>query len=318
MKILFAGTPEFAAKTLKALISSRHHIAMVLTQPDRPAGRGMQAKPAAVKRLALENGLAIRQPPTLRDEIEQKELAMLGVDVMVVVAYGLILPQQVLDIPRLGAINIHASLLPRWRGAAPIQRALLAGDTETGVSIMRMDAGLDTGPIYKMDTTPITDADNAQSLHDRIAEMGTRSLLQVLDELELGEITPSAQRELGALYAAKISKEEALIDWQRSAIDVGRQIRAFNPNPGAVARLGQAEIKIWQARVAPEANGRCGEILRADSSGLQVACAQQGIWVDQLQRAGGKRLGFQEFLRGFPLNPGQNFTSSTTSTTPSA
>lgn len=307
MKVVFAGTPEFAARTLQALIASRHELVMVLTQPDRPAGRGMRERASAVKELAMAHGLSIRQPRTLKDEAEQAALSELKADVMVVVAFGLILPQAVLDIPRLGAINIHASLLPRWRGAAPIQRALQAGDPQTGISIMRMDAGLDTGPVYAVEETPIADDDNAQTLHDRLAEIGARLVLKVLDDLEQGVAVPIQQPASGVLYAAKISKEEAAIDWRQDAQLICRQIRAFNPAPGASCRLGQTDIKVWGARVDAHHSGSPGEILRADAAGLLVATGKGALWLEQLQKAGGKKLAAREFLQGFQLVVGETF-----------
>ena len=309
MKIIFAGTPDFAAQTLRALSASRHEVILVLTQPDRPAGRGMQMRVSAVKQFAEAQGIPIRQPKTLKDEAEQAVLAGLVADVMVVVAFGLILPQAVLDAPRLGAINIHASLLPRWRGAAPIQRALLAGDVQTGVSIMQMDAGLDTGPVYLAEDTPITDADNSQTLHDRLAEIGARLILKALDLLDEGSLHAVPQPEVGVVYAAKIDKAEARIDWGQDAGKVALQIRAFNPNPGAHFRIGQTEVKVWQASVEPHRSGNPGEILAADASGLLVACGRQALRLEQLQKAGGKRLAAMEFLKGFQVVIGETAAS---------
>lgn len=309
MRIVFAGTPEFAARALAALLASRHEVVLVLTQPDRPSGRGMRPQPSAVKRLALQHGIALRQPQTLRDAAEHVALAEAGADIMIVAAFGLILPQAVLDIPRWGALNIHASLLPRWRGAAPIQRALLAGDAKTGISIMSMDAGLDTGPVLQSEVTPIGDADNAQTLHDRLADMGARLLLDALDRLEQGSVKAIRQSDSDACYAAKISKTEARIDWTRGAKHAWRQIRAFNPSPGAATQLRETEIKIWQARLASTSAGKGGEVLQADSDGLLVACGTDALWLEQLQKPGGKRLPAREFLRGFPVAPGELFVS---------
>jgi methionyl-tRNA formyltransferase len=304
MRVIFAGTPEFAARSLQDLIASGHELVMVLTQPDRPAGRGMKPRLSAVKQIAVDRGLPIRQPTTLRDENEQRILRELNADVIVVAAFGLMLPQAVLDAPRLGAINIHASLLPRWRGAAPIQRAMLAGDVRTGVSIMRMDAGLDTGPVFMREEIPIDDLDTAQTVHDRLAEIGSKLLQKVLYAVEQGLVTPVAQLESGALYATKISKEEARIDWSQDALQIRRQIRAFNPSPGAMSRLGQTEIKIWQARLATNSAGKCGEILQADASGLLVACGTQALCLEILQKSGGRRLAAKDFLQGFQVVPG--------------
>ena len=307
MRIIFAGTPEFAASALEALLASRHELVLVLTQPERPSGRGMQPKPSAVKQLAILKGLPLRQPQTLRDTEEQRLLTEVGADIMIVAAYGLILPQTVLDITRFGAINIHASLLPRWRGAAPIQRALLAGDLKTGISIMNMEAGLDTGPIIQIEETNINEDDTAQTLHDRLAEIGAKLVVEVLDTIEQGEAKPVRQSEHGAIYAPKITKPEARIDWKCDAIHIGRQIRAFNPNPGAVARLRETEIKIWQAKLMAGAVGRPGEILQADSSGLLVACGGNALLLQQLQKPGGKKLNAGDFLRGFSVSSGEFF-----------
>lgn len=307
MKIIFAGTPEFAARALEALLASRHEIVLVLTQPERPSGRGMQPKASAVKQLAMLKGLPLRQPKTLRDTEEQRFLAEVGADILIVAAYGLILPPTVLDITRLGAINIHASLLPRWRGAAPIQRALLAGDTKTGISIMSMDAGLDTGPVIQIEETNIDDEDDAQTLHDRLAEIGAKLVVEALDRIEQGAAKSVRQPEQGAIYAAKITKPEARIDWKSEAIHIWRQIRAFNPNPGAVARLRETEIKIWQAKMTAGSVGRPGEILQVDSNGMLVACGGDALLLQQMQKPGGKRLPAGEFLRGFPVSPGEFF-----------
>jgi len=309
MRVIFAGTPEFAARSLAALLVSHHEVSLVLTQPDRPSGRGMRPQASAVKQLAVKHGLVLRQPQTLRDGAEHIVLAETGADIMIVAAFGLILPQAVLDIPRLGAINIHASLLPRWRGAAPIQRALLAGDSITGISIMSMDAGLDTGPVIHSEETPIGDADNAQTLHDRLADIGARLILEVLDRYGQGPVKAVPQSDPDASYAAKISKAEARIDWNCGANHIWRQIRAFNPNPGAATHLRQTEIKIWQARLASSSGAKGGEILQVDSNGLLVACGTDALWLDQLQKPGGKRLQAGEFLRGFPVAPGEFFVS---------
>ncbi|MGB7541447.1 MAG: methionyl-tRNA formyltransferase [Burkholderiales bacterium] len=308
MNLIFAGTPEFAAYALAALLASRHQeVIEVLTQPDRPAGRGLASVFSPVKRLALERGIPIEQPASLKDALAQEQLRHLRPDAIVVVAYGLILPQAVLDIPRLGAINIHASLLPRWRGAAPIQRALLAGDRETGISIMQMDAGLDTGPVLLREAVSIRDEDTAGSLHDRLAELGARLVVRALDALESGKLKAVPQFAEGATYAEKIDKREARIRWQDPAATVWRQIRAFNPSPGAAARIRSVELKLWQGTPAPIADGVPGEVLQASSDGVQVACGRGSILVTELQRSGAKRLPAREFLRGFPLLPGERF-----------
>ena len=309
MRIIFAGTPEFAAHALAALLASRHEVVLVLTQPDRPSGRGMRTLPSAVKQLAMQHCLALYQPKTLRDVAEHRLLVESGADIMIVAAYGLILPQAVLDIPRWGAINIHASILPKWRGAAPIQRALLAGDSNTGISIMRMDAGLDTGPIIQIEETPIGDSDTAQTLHDRLADMGARLVLDALDRFERGSIKLIPQTVDNAHYAPKIAKSEARIDWTRESTYIWRQIRAFNPSPGAATHLRETEVKIWQAKLASAWTGSGGEILQAGANGLLVACGSGALLLEQLQKPGGKRLQTVEFLRGFPVAPGEFFAS---------
>ncbi len=303
MRLIFAGTPDFAAQALRAIVAAGHEVALVLTQPDRPAGRGMALQPSPVKRLALENGIAVFQPPTLRDAAVQAQLAAVGAEVMVVAAYGLILPQAVLDLPRFGCLNIHASLLPRWRGAAPIQRALLAGDAETGVCIMQMEAGLDTGPVLLRGAFPIAAAETGATLHDRLAELGARLVVEALGKLPLpGEPQPAA----GVTYAQKIDKAEALIDWSRSAAELDRHIRAFNPFPGAQAQFAGQTVKLWRA-VPLADGGEIGRILRVDRDGIVVACGSGALAVSELQKAGGKRLAVRDFLAGHPLKAGDRF-----------
>ena len=303
MKLIFAGTPEFAAQALQAIIDAGHQVALVLTQPDRPAGRGMSLQPSPVKKLALEHGIEVFQPQTLKETVAQEKIAAVGAEVMVVAAYGLILPQVVLDLPRFGCINIHASLLPRWRGAAPIQRALLAGDAETGVCIMQMEAGLDTGPVLLRGAFPIEAADTTATLHDRLAELGGRLVVEALAKLPLpAETQPVA----GVTYASKIEKAEALIDWSKSAAELDRHIRAFNPFPGAQALLGGQTVKLWQA--SPVAGqGEIGRILAVDRSSIVIACGTGALAVSELQKAGGKRLPAQQFLAGNPLKVGDRF-----------
>lgn len=303
MNIIFAGTPEFAALALKAIAAAGHHVSLVLTQPDRPAGRGMALQASPVKRLAEELKMPVFQPQTLRDAEAQAEIAQVGADLMVVAAYGLILPQVVLDMPRLGCINIHASLLPRWRGAAPIQRAILAGDAETGVCIMQMEAGLDTGPVLARGTFPIAAEDTAGSLHDRLAALGATLTVDVLGRLPL---SAEQQPEQGVTYAAKIEKAEAAIDWRRSALELDRQIRAFNPFPGAQAQMAGAGLKVWAASPV-EGSGRPGEILDASKSRLLVACGDGALNIRELQKAGGKRLPVEQFMAGSNLRIGDAF-----------
>lgn len=307
MKLIFAGTPEFAAEALAALLAAGHDIALVLTQPDRPAGRGMALQASPVKRLALQHGLTVLQPPTLKDAALQADLAALAADVMVVAAYGLILPPAVLALPTYGCLNIHASLLPRWRGAAPIARALLAGDDVSGISIMQMDAGLDTGPLLDSAALPIAADETAASLHDRLATLGARLIVATLDRLPQ---PAQPQASDGATYAAKIDKAESVIDWRAAASQIDRQVRAFNPVPGARTCLdasqGGAALKIWRA--APIADlpqrGAPGEILAAGAAGIVVACGSGALRIDELQKAGGKRLAAAQFLAGNPLAPG--------------
>ena len=300
MKLIFAGTPEFAAQALAAIIAAGHEVALVLTQPDRPAGRGMALQPSPVKKLALAHGIEVFQPLTLKDAEAQVKVAGIAAEVMVVAAYGLILPQLVLDMPKFGCINIHGSLLPRWRGAAPIQRALLAGDAETGVCIMQMEAGLDTGPVLLRGTFPIETKDTTTSLHNRLAALGARLVVEALGRLPL---VAEAQPLEGVTYAHKIEKAEALIDWQRSAAELDRHIRAFNPFPGAQALFKGQTIKLWQA-MPVAGSGKNGQILAVDRKQIVVACGEGALAIQELQKAGGKRLPVQQFLAGNTLQVG--------------
>ncbi|MBS1141163.1 MAG: methionyl-tRNA formyltransferase [Proteobacteria bacterium] len=303
MRLIFAGTPEFAAQALQAIVAAGHEVALVLTQPDRPAGRGMTLQPSAVKKVALEHGIEVFQPLTLKEAEAQAKVAAVGADVMVVAAYGLILPRAVLDMPRLGCINIHGSLLPRWRGAAPIQRALLAGDAETGVCIMQMEAGLDTGPVLLRGAFSIEPSDTTATLHDRLAELGAKLVVEALGKLPLASEPQPAE---GVTYAHKIEKAEALIDWSKSAAELDRHIRAFNPFPGAQALFRGQTVKLWQA--SPVAGrGEMGTILALDRSSVVIACGDGALAVTELQKAGGKRLPVQQFLAGHPLAVGDRF-----------
>ncbi len=295
MRIVFAGTPEFAAEHLKALLDSPYEIVAVYTQPDRPAGRGQKLMPSAVKALAVAHGIPVLQPQTLRNAEAQAELAALQPDLMVVVAYGLILPQAVLDIPRLGCINSHASLLPRWRGAAPIQRAVEAGDTESGVTVMRMEAGLDTGPMLLKVTTPISAEDTGGSLHDRLAQMGPPAVVQAIAGLADGSLQGEVQNDALATYAHKLNKDEARLDWCRPAVELERLIRAFNPWPVCHSTLDGESVKVLAANVAA-GKGEPGEILSASKDGLVVACGDQALSLTRLQLPGGKALSFNDLF----------------------
>ena len=307
MRIAFAGTPVFAAIALQNLIEAKFDVALVLTQPDRPAGRGLQELASPVKQLALQHKLAIAQPPTLRNDDIPASLRASGAHALVVAAYGLILPAAVLYAFPFGCINIHASLLPRWRGAAPIQRAILAGDRETGISIMHMEQGLDTGPVYLTRTTELRDDDSAASLHDKLAELGARCIVEALPRIERGELTASPQSGTGITYAHKIIKAEAEIDWQRDALDVDRAIRAFNPFPGAFSRLGAETVKIWRGNIGAGGSGAPGQILRFAPDAIEVACGNGVFNITELQKAGGKRLSVASFLRGTTLPAGARF-----------
>jgi methionyl-tRNA formyltransferase len=305
MKVAFAGTPEFAAAALEAILAAGFDVPLVLTQPDRPAGRGMQLQPSPVKRVALAAGIPVHQPEKLRTPEQQTPLADVQADVLVVAAYGIILPQAVLDLPRHGCLNIHASLLPRWRGAAPIHRAIQAGDAETGITIMQMDAGLDTGPMLLSRAEAIHADDTTGSLHDRLALLGADMIVEALRALP-GGLTATPQPADGVTYAAKIGKAEASIDWNRPAVELERAIRAFNPFPGAVATLQQTPVKLWRAR-AIDAAGTPGEVLLAEGAGVIVACGEGALCITELQKPGGKRLPAADFLRGMPIAAGSRF-----------
>ncbi len=302
MRVVFAGTPAFAAQALTALIAAGHDIALVLTQPDRPAGRGLKLLPGPVKQAALRLGLSVAQPERLQTPEARQPIVDAAPDVMIVAAYGLILPPAVLDLPRLGCINIHASLLPRWRGAAPIQRAIEAGDSETGISLMQMDAGLDTGAILSRHPLPIAPEDTAGSLHDKLARLGAEAIVALLPRLP--GLTAMPQEGAAATYAVKIGKGEARLDWTRPAAVLARRIRAFNPFPGAYCLLDGEPIKVWRA--APgEGRGAPGEVLAADGHVLRIACGEGALDLMEVQRAGGRRLPAAAFLAGHALPPGQ-------------
>ncbi|MEM5449001.1 methionyl-tRNA formyltransferase [Paraburkholderia guartelaensis] len=319
LRVIFAGTPEFAAAALAAIHEAGFAVPLVLTQPDRPAGRGMKLQASPVKRYAQEHGMAVAQPPSLRrtGKYPQEAAAALDLlratphDVMVVAAYGLLLPQEVLDIPPRGCINIHGSILPRWRGAAPIHRAIEAGDTETGITLMQMDAGLDTGPMISEVRTPIAPGDTTATLHDRLAQLGAQLIVDGLVALERdGALPATPQPAEGATYAEKIGKQEAALDWRRPAVALARQIRAFDPFPGGAATLDGAQLKLWAAEPVERtstAAGEPGEILEVSPAGVVVACGEGALRLTQLQKPGGKRLPAREFLAGMPLAAGQRF-----------
>ncbi len=310
MKIIFAGTPDFAASALQALLKHGYDVAAVLTQPDRPAGRGMQLNPSAVKQVALQNGLPILQPHSLKTPEIQKELAEIHADVMVVAAYGLILPRAVLQLPRLGCFNIHASLLPRWRGAAPIQRAILAGDTETGITIMHMDEGLDTGDMLMRLPCSIANEDDAQSLHDKLATLGAEAIITALRELQSGKLVRVVQDETQATYAAKLSKAEAQIEWAQDAEQIARAVRAYNPFPVAHSMLNDTVLKIWRASVRGDLQGEPGTVLAAGPEGVTVACGRGALCLEVLQRPNAKAMPVAQFLQGHPIHRGEHFTPS--------
>jgi methionyl-tRNA formyltransferase len=316
LKLIFAGTPEFAAVALAALHQAGHEIVLVLSQPDRPAGRGMKLQVSPVKQFALAHGMPVAQPRSLRldgkypedAQAAQQVLNAAGADAMVVAAYGLILPQWVLDLPRLGCFNIHASLLPRWRGAAPIHRAIEAGDSHTGITIMQMDAGLDTGDMLLVRSIPILPTDTTGSLHDRLATLGGDLMVQTLTQAAQGSLAPVKQPLEGITYASKIDKSEAAIDWAQPAQTICQRIRAFNPFPGASTQLNGETLKIWAAQASGSsaaASQSCGEIMALAQTDIAVAAMNSVVTITELQRPGGKRLGVADFLRGNTLLVGQ-------------
>ena len=297
LKLIFAGTPDFAARHLAALLSSDHEVVAVYTQPDKPAGRGQKLTASPVKDLALAHDLPVYQPASLRNEEAQAELAALGADLMVVVAYGLILPKAVLDTPRLGCLNVHGSLLPRWRGAAPIQRAIWAGDAETGVTIMQMDVGLDTGAMIRKVSCTIASDETSASLYDKLAELGPQALVDTLDAMAAGDTTAEAQDDALANYAQKLSKEEARIDWSMEAIAIERCIRAFNPWPISWFEVADQTIKVWQAEVIDSDHGQpVGTLLKADKQGIDVATGKGVLRLLTLQPPGKKAMSVPDLL----------------------
>jgi len=299
LRIIFAGTPDFAACALSALIKSEHKVVAVYTQPDRPAGRGRKLRASPVKELAIESSLPILQPENLKDAGAQDTLRNFNADIMVVAAYGLLLPQVVLDIPRYGCLNIHASLLPRWRGAAPIQRAIAAGDKESGITIMQMNAGLDTGDILQLNPTPISDKDTGGDLHDRLAEMGASAILEVLDKLDKNHLSPAAQDDALATYAHKLDKKEAIIDWQNTATDIERLIRAFNPWPVTFTYLNDKPLRIFQAAIlAEDSSQEAGTVIACDKKGIDISCGEGVLRILKLQPSGSKAMDVTAFMNG--------------------
>lgn len=309
MKIIFAGTPVFAATALEALIDAGHDIVLVLTQPDRPAGRGMKTVANAVKLLAQQHELTLLQPLTLKTPELPAQLKTINADVMVVAAYGMILPEAILKVPRLGCLNIHASLLPRWRGAAPIQRAILAGDSETGITIMQMDIGLDTGAMLLKKNVPILPNDTTQSLHDKLCISGAQGIVDALILLEQGKLMPVTQNEKETCYAPKIKKAEAEIDWQQPAEHISRAVRAFNPSPGAYTYFRGDMLKIWQAQAIPGNSSNSGKIVTIGQSGIVVACGSGLLQIEIIQKPGGRKLSAADFLTGHVIRTGEYFSA---------
>jgi methionyl-tRNA formyltransferase len=297
LRIIFAGTPDFAARHLQALINSEHQIVGVYSQPDRPAGRGKKLKASEVKALALEHDLPVFQPQSLKTDEALEELNSLNADIMIVVAYGLILPKAILDAPRLGCLNVHGSILPRWRGAAPIQRAIWAGDQQTGVTIMQMDEGLDTGDMLHISHCPIDSAETSASLYAKLAELGPDALINTINRLAKGDITPEPQNDADANYAKKLSKDEANIDWSMDAEQIERNIRAFNPWPVCFTQMSGNTVKIYQANVV-EQSGAAGTVLTSDKNGIVVACGKHALSISELQPQGKKPMAINDFLNG--------------------
>jgi len=309
MRIVFAGTPGFAVPSLKALVADRHDVITVLTQPDRAAGRGRRVRPGAVTDCARGLGIDIFQPEKLNDPEALAVLRRLAPELMVVVAYGMLLGPKVLALPARGCINVHASLLPRWRGAAPIHRAIEAGDNETGVSIMQMDAGLDTGPVLAKRSTPIMSRDTAGTLHDRLAALGAELLVETLKRVEAGTVQAEPQDDDLATYAAKVTSDDARLDWRRPAPELERRVRAMNPWPVARTHHAGRMLRVWTAEVIRNHAGEPGEVITAGPAGIEVACGEDALRLTTLQREGGRRLPAGALLNGYPIDAGQRFES---------
>lgn len=299
LKLIFAGTPDFAASSLQALIDSEHQVIAVYTQPDRQSGRGKKVSMSPVKELALEHNIPVEQPVNFKSDQDKSILAKYNADLMIVAAYGLLLPQVILDTPKLGCINVHGSLLPRWRGAAPIQRAIQAGDKESGITIMQMEAGLDTGPMLAKTTTPITETDTGSSLHDKLAIQGAELLVETLNKISDAKISAELQDNESATYAHKLSKKEALLDWNQSAEELERTIRAFNSWPVAQSMIDDKTIRIWQADIIEDShhqNHQAGTIIEAKKEGIIVACGQNSLRLTELQLPGSRKMSVKDLL----------------------
>ncbi len=307
LKVIFAGTPDFSVAPLLALIESHHEVIAVYTQPDRPAGRGRALKPGPVKAVAMQHDIPVYQPLNFKQEEDLHKLEELQADIMIVVAYGLILPQRVLDAPRLGCLNIHASLLPRWRGAAPIQRCIQAGDEKTGITIMQMEAGLDTGPMLHVEAIEIGPRETGGELHDRLAPIGAQALMTALDKLQANQLSPQQQDDALANYAHKLEKQQAKIDWQQPAVDIDRMVRAFNPWPVAFSELDGKPLRVWQTQLTDsKSQAQPGTIEAADANGLAVATADNLLLITQLQPAGKRMMATADFVNAHDVT-GQRF-----------